>query len=121
MALSPALRRRLADNAPALGCAPLGNLFRALDEAQAEGVVREAWAAGVRYFDTAPHYGHGLSEHRLGNVLRTLPRDDFVLSTKVGRILTPDPAAPRSAFSYVDALPFVQHYDYTGAGFLRLI
>jgi D-threo-aldose 1-dehydrogenase len=121
MALSPALRRRLADNAPALGCAPLGNLFRALDEAEADGVVREAWTAGVRYFDTAPHYGHGLSEHRLGSVLRTLPRDGFVLSTKVGRILTPDPAAPRSAFSYVDALPFVQHYDYTGKGFLRSV
>ena len=119
MSLDARLRARLAANAPALGCAPLGNLFRALDDAQADAVVRRAWDAGVRYFDTAPHYGHGLSEHRLGRVLRTLPRDDFVLSTKVGRILTADPNAPRSAFGYVDALPFVQHYDYTGEGVRR--
>src|SRR5256885_16361623 len=115
MALTAALRERLAVNAPALGGAPLGNLFRALDESQAEADVREAWTAGVRYFDTAPHYGHGLSEHRIGRVLRTVPRETFVLSTKVGRILTPDAAAPRSAFAFVDALPFVQHYDYTAA------
>ena len=121
MALSAALRARLAANAPALGCAPLGNLYRPLDDAQAEQVVREAWRVGVRYFDTAPHYGHGLSEHRVGRVLRALPRDDFILSTKVGRVLTADPHAPRSAFGYIDVLPFRQHYDYTGAGVVRSI
>jgi D-threo-aldose 1-dehydrogenase len=119
VSLDARLRARLAANRPALGCAPLGNLFRSLEEPQAEAVVRRAWQDGVRYFDTAPHYGHGLSEHRLGRILRALPRDDFVLSTKVGRLLTADVDAPRSAFSYVDALPFVQHYDYTGDGIRR--
>ena len=119
MSLGAPLRARLAAATPALGCAPLGNLFRSVDESQADAVVRRAWQEGVRYFDTAPHYGHGLSEHRLGRVLRTLPRDDFVLSTKVGRILTADANAPRSAFGYVEALPFVQHYDYTGDGVRR--
>ena len=119
MSLDARLRARLTTSTPALGCAPLGNLFRGLEEPQAEAVVRRAWQDGVRYFDTAPHYGHGLSEHRLGRLLRTLPRDEFVLSTKVGRILTADAGAPRSAFGYVDTLPFVQRYDYTADGVRR--
>ena len=109
----------LAANAPALGGAPLGNLFAALDEAAADAVMHAALDAGVSYFDTAPHYGHGLSEQRMGRVLRTLARERFVLSTKVGRLLTADPGAPRTQHGYVDALPFVQHYDYTGDGVRR--
>jgi D-threo-aldose 1-dehydrogenase len=113
------VRARLASNAPALGGAPLGNLFAALDEAAAERVVHAALAAGVTYFDTAPHYGHGLSEHRMGRVLRSVPRERFVLSTKVGRLLAPDATAPRDQHGYVDALPFVQRYDYTADGVRR--
>jgi D-threo-aldose 1-dehydrogenase len=76
------------------GGAPLGNLYAAIAEDEALAAVGRAWDAGIRHFDTAPHYGHGLSEHRLGEILRRRRRDDFVLSTKVGRLLTPAPQAP---------------------------
>ncbi len=72
-----------------LGCAQLGNLYRALPDADARATVDAAWDAGVRYFDTAPHYGLGLSERRLGEALAGRPRGSFVLSTKVGRLLEP--------------------------------
>ena len=69
------------------GAAPLGNLYAALSEEEAHATVQAAHHAGIRYFDTAPLYGHGWSEHRLGEALRAVPRADYVLSTKVGRIL----------------------------------
>jgi D-threo-aldose 1-dehydrogenase len=72
-----------------LGCAQLGNLFREVSDADARATVEQAWDLGVRYFDTAPHYGLGLSERRLGAVLADRPRDEYVLSTKVGRLLEP--------------------------------
>ena len=71
------------------GGAPLGNLDGAISDQEAEAAVRAAWDAGLRYFDTAPHYGLGLSERRLGSVLRSYPRGEFVVSTKVGRRLEP--------------------------------
>ncbi len=77
------------------------------------------WTQAVCYFDTAPHYGNGLSEHRFGNALRAVPRDRFLLSTKVGRLLSADARAARDQHGYVDTLPFVQHYDYTRDGALR--
>jgi D-threo-aldose 1-dehydrogenase len=70
-----------------LGSAPLGGLFAPVSDADAEATVERAWALGIRYFDTAPLYGYGLAEQRLGHFLRTKPRDSFVLSTKVGRLL----------------------------------
>ncbi|MGK5739335.1 aldo/keto reductase [Micromonospora sp. URMC 103] len=75
-----------------LGCAQLGNLYTALSDAQAADTVAAAWESGVRYFDTAPHYGLGLSERRLGEALRARPRGSYTVSTKVGRLLVPDPA-----------------------------
>jgi D-threo-aldose 1-dehydrogenase len=102
-----------------LGGAPLGNLFAPVPDSQARSLLDAAWASGCRSFDTAPHYGHGLSERRLGDALRERARDDFVLSTKVGRLLRADPAAPRSAHGYVDVLPFVQQWDYSAAGTRR--
>src|ERR1019366_7931082 len=72
-----------------LGCAQLGNLYRAITDEQARATVDAAWERGIRYFDTAPHYGLGLSERRLGAALAGRPRSDFVLSTKVGRRLEP--------------------------------
>jgi len=69
------------------GGASVGNLQRAISDDQANAAIQRAWSGGVRYFDTAPHYGLGLSERRLGRALRDLPRDEFVLSTKVGRLL----------------------------------
>jgi D-threo-aldose 1-dehydrogenase len=72
-----------------LGCAQLGNLYRALDDEQAHATVDAAWRRGIRYFDTAPHYGLGLSERRLGAALAGRPRDEYTISTKVGRLLEP--------------------------------
>ncbi|MCU7820234.1 aldo/keto reductase [Kitasatospora sp. DSM 101779] len=73
----------------AFGAAAIGNLFTPVTDAEAEEAVAAAWEAGVRYFDTAPHYGLGLSERRLGDALHGLPRDEYVISTKVGRLLEP--------------------------------
>ncbi|SER22933.1 aldo/keto reductase [Lentzea albida] len=72
-----------------LGGSALGNLYRAVSEVDARATVDAAWLAGVRYFDTAPHYGLGLSERRLGAALADRPRSEFVVSTKVGRLLEP--------------------------------
>lgn len=72
-----------------LGGSALGNLYRAVSEVDARATVDAAWRAGVRYFDTAPHYGLGLSERRLGAALADRPRSEFVVSTKVGRLLEP--------------------------------
>jgi D-threo-aldose 1-dehydrogenase len=74
------------------GGAAVGNLYRAVDDEAAQQLLDAAWDGGIRYYDTAPHYGLGLSERRLGEMLRRRPRDEFVLSTKVGRLLIPDPA-----------------------------
>lgn len=72
-----------------LGTAPLGGLYEAVHEETAHAVVERAWKLGIRMFDTAPHYGCGLAEQRLGEALGDRPRDEFVLSTKVGRLLRP--------------------------------
>ena len=74
------------------GAASIGNLYVAIDDEVAASTLRAAWEAGLRYFDTAPHYGLGLSERRLGAALADLPRDEFVVSTKVGRLLIPNPS-----------------------------
>jgi D-threo-aldose 1-dehydrogenase len=103
------------------GGAPLGNLFEPLAEDAATELVRHAYMRGVRYFDTAPHYGNGLSEHRLGTALRDVPRDSYTLSTKVGRLLIADPAAPRMQNGYADVLPFTQRWDYSYDATLRSI
>jgi D-threo-aldose 1-dehydrogenase len=90
-----------------LGTAPLAGLYAPLDEETAHAVVERAWELGMRRFDTAPYYGSGLAERRLGAVLSTKPRDQFVLSTKVGRLLRPEAAGWDGAyfdFSYEAAL-----------------
>ena len=74
-----------------LGVAQFGNLFRATTDEDSAAAVDAAWNAGIRYFDTAPHYGVGLSERRLGAALAGRPREEYVVSTKVGRLLTPSP------------------------------
>jgi D-threo-aldose 1-dehydrogenase len=102
------------------GGAPLGNMFGVIDEPTAEGALVAAWESGVRYFDTAPHYGSGLSEHRFGNVLRRYPREEFVLSTKVGRLLRADRNAPENP-PFVSALRFRGEYDYSYDGAMRSI
>ncbi|GGF44555.1 oxidoreductase [Aliidongia dinghuensis] len=104
-----------------LGGAPLGNLFRTVAEAEAQALVAHAWRDGCRTFDTAPHYGNGLSEHRMGTALRPVPRDELVLSSKVGRLLEPDATAPAEQNSYVAVLPFRQRWDYSAAGVRRSV
>jgi len=116
--LTASLRARLAES-PGFGGAPLGNLYRAIPDDSAIALVRHAFAAGARYFDTAPHYGHGRSEQRLGEGLRGFSRDEYFLSTKVGRLLEPSADAPRDQHGYVDTLPFVRRYDYTASGVRR--
>jgi D-threo-aldose 1-dehydrogenase len=75
------------------GGAAIGNLFTEVSEADARAAVDAAWDGGIRTFDTAPHYGLGLSERRLGAALRDRPREQYVISTKVGRLLEPGPAS----------------------------
>lgn len=119
MPLEAKLRSVLESSGVALGGAPLGNLYRALADADAVALVRHAWERGIRYFDTAPHYGNGLSERRFGAVLPEFPRASYLLSTKVGRLLTPEAGAPSAQHGYVDVPPYVQSYDYSRDGVLR--
>lgn len=101
-----------------LGCGPIGGLFGRVDEAVASATVAAALDAGISYFDTAPLYGHGLSEHRLGTGLRPA-RNRAVISTKVGRLLRPaGPGGPVSGM-FREALPFDVVYDYSRDGILR--
>ena len=111
--------RRLAETSLGFGGAPLGNLFSAMSDGAAVALIRHAYAMGTRYFDTAPHYGNGRSEQRLGAGLEHVSRSSYLLSTKVGRILDAQADAPRDQYGYVDTAPYVQRYDYTGEGFLR--
>ncbi|MEQ8659861.1 MAG: aldo/keto reductase, partial [Gammaproteobacteria bacterium] len=101
------------------GTAPVGNIFREIDEATSDAMFRRAWDAGVRYFDTAPMYGHGLSELRTGHSLRWRPRDEFVLSSKVGRILEPAPREKIHFAPWVNAAPFNARFDYSYDGVMR--
>jgi D-threo-aldose 1-dehydrogenase len=106
------------------GGAPVGNLFRSITDHEAEGAISAAWEAGVRYFDTAPHYGLGLSERRLGSSLVGRPRQDFVISTKVGRLLSPNPRPTGSdmaagGFEVPDDL--IRSLDYSSDGVRRSI
>ena len=89
--MAPAAPDRLGLGRLGYGAAAVGNLYRAVDDESARLLLDAAWDAGIRYYDTSPHYGLGLSERRLGEMLRSRPRAEFVVSTKVGRLLVPDP------------------------------
>jgi D-threo-aldose 1-dehydrogenase len=104
-----------------LGCASLGNLYTAVSDSVAAATVAAAWECGVRYFDTAPHYGLGLSERRLGAALRGLPRDAYEVSTKVGRLLvpTPDRAGERDPDLFVVPATHRRVWDFSAEGMLR--
>lgn len=104
-----------------LGCAPLGNLFQAISDEQARALVDQALADGCRTFDTAPHYGNGRSEHRLGRALGPLNPVHQVVSSKVGRLLVADRDAPKDQNAYVNVLPFRQRWDYSAAGVRRSV
>lgn len=102
-----------------LGCAQLGGLYEPMAERDAHALVDAAWDLGIRYFDTAPYYGFTLSEHRLGAALRDRPRDAYVISTKVGRLMWPDPSVAPGECGWATPLPFRPHYDYTYDGVMR--
>lgn len=101
------------------GGAPIGNLFRPIPEAVAVDTVRTAYDLGLRYFDTAPLYGRGISERRIGVALRDRPRDSFRLSTKVGRLLRPVERRPGEDDAYKSLPPVEVEYDYSEDGALR--
>jgi D-threo-aldose 1-dehydrogenase len=103
-----------------LGGTGLGDMYHATSDAAAHATVDAAWDAGIRYFDTAPHYGAGLSEHRFGQALRRRPRDGYTLSTKVGRLLVPHHPGEIQA-PFVGALPFKRVLDYTADGVRRAV
>jgi D-threo-aldose 1-dehydrogenase len=103
------------------GSAPLGNLFREVSDDAAADAVEAAWDGGIRYFDTAPHYGVGLAERRLGAALATHPRDEYVVSTKVGRVLVPSPETADQQDDNLFAVPAAQRreWDFSRDGVLR--
>ncbi|MFM7026278.1 MAG: aldo/keto reductase [Limnohabitans sp.] len=104
-----------------LGGAALGNLYQPVTDAQVRTLLDAAWDDGCRCFDTAPHYGHGLSERRMGDALRQHPRAAFSLSSKTGRLLTPEGHAAADQHGYVQTLPFVQHWDFSASGMRRSV
>lgn len=104
----------------AFGVAPVANLGHEVAEEEAATALEAAWSAGVRYFDTAPHYGLGLGERRLGAFLATKPRDEFVLSTKVGRVLVDNPLGVQQDDEGFDVRsPLVRRLDYSADGVRR--
>jgi D-threo-aldose 1-dehydrogenase len=96
-----------------LGTAPLGGLYEAVDDETAHAVVERAWRLGIRFFDTAPYYGSGNAERRLGSALRERPREEFVVSTKVGRLLRPGESA------WHGAPPLEAYFDFSHEAALR--
>ncbi len=115
----PLGRTKLRVTGLGFGGAPLGNLFSELAETDATDAVTTAHRAGINFFDTAPLYGHGLSEHRIGAALRLVPRDRYVLATKIGRLLRPQPEADGGL--YRNILPFATAYDYSYDGVMRSV
>jgi D-threo-aldose 1-dehydrogenase len=102
------------------GTAPLGNLYRAVSEPQAQAALAAGWTAGIRYYDTAPLYGLGLAETRLNHFLRGKPRDSYVVSTKVGRLLRVCKPDERTGIGkFFDTPSRREVYDYTHDGILR--
>ncbi|MCQ9388187.1 aldo/keto reductase [Brevibacterium sp. 50QC2O2] len=114
---------RLADlHTLGFGGAPIGNLYKQITDDEAQAAVSAAWDAGIRYFDTAPHYGLGLSEKRTGAVLADKPRDEYILSTKVGRLIRPA-EHPKEFDDEGFAVPgdMARVRDYSPAGIERSI
>jgi D-threo-aldose 1-dehydrogenase len=115
-------RRELAFTELGFGTAPLGNLYRAIDEDTAQATLEAAWEAGCRYFDTAPLYGLGLSETRLNHFFRSRARDGYVLSTKVGRLLRRSSPESRTGIGKFFETPSRQEvYDYSYDGVMRSV
>jgi D-threo-aldose 1-dehydrogenase len=120
------IRDKLISGPLGLGAAPLGNMFRDIPEEEAASTVEAAWRQGIRYFDTAPFYGAGLSEIRLGQALAKHKRNDYVLSSKVGRLILDEVETGKRDFGGKAGLfefgrPNRVIYDYSADGTLRSI
>jgi D-threo-aldose 1-dehydrogenase len=103
------------------GGGPLGGLFAPLDDDTAAAALAAAWDCGIRYFDTSPHYGIGVSERRIGELLRRKPRAEFTLSTKVGRLLIPQDPAGRTDESFQVPATHRRVWDFSREGVLRSV
>jgi D-threo-aldose 1-dehydrogenase len=116
-----ATRRGLPLTELGLGAAQFGNLYRETTDEQAASAVVAAWDAGIRYFDTAPHYGLGLSEQRLGPLLAGYPRSDYIVSSKVGRLLvdSPELAGRQDDQGFVVPAARRRVWDFSRDGILR--
>jgi len=101
------------------GGAQIGNLYRETSDEEASAAVSAAWQAGIRYFDTAPHYGLGLSERRLGAALRAHPREEYVVSTKVGRVLDPSLEDAPDSEGFAVRTRLRRRWDFSRDGVLR--
>jgi D-threo-aldose 1-dehydrogenase len=115
------LAKKLDVTALGLGTAPLGGLFAPVSDADAEATIEEAWSLGVRFFDTAPLYGFGLAERRLGSFLRRQKRDTFVISTKVGRLLRSAAGAPADDPHYKGTPGVRPVFDFSHDGVMRSV
>ena len=115
----PLGRSGVSVTALGFGGGPLGNLRRPISDEAAADTVEAAWEAGIRYFDVAPLYGHGRSERRLGRGLAEKPRAEFVLSTKVGRLLRPPASPDFERHGFIDTPDVEIVYDYSRDGALR--
>lgn len=109
-----------------VGTAPMGDLFELLDEKTCIATIEQAYQSGVRVFDTSPHYGNGLSEARVGAGLRHVPRDEVIVSTKIGRVMDPfgkPPERNKDAFSpgFAGGFPHAPHFDYSYDGTMRSV
>lgn len=117
----PIGKTQLAVSELGFGAASLGNLYKAVSNDEAQSTLNTAIKSGINLFDTAPRYGLGLSERRVGDALRELNSSDYVISTKVGRILTPDKKVnvKELRYGFDTPMPFDAHYDYTYDGIMR--
>ena len=113
-------RTRLTVTRLGLGTAPLAGLYRPVDEPDALKAIERTWDERIRFFDTAPLYGHGLAEQRLGKVLRDRPRHEFTLATKVGRLLRAD-VPPEPGQSFRGTPPVNPTFDFSYDGVMRSI
>ena len=114
-------RTRLQVTTLGLGTATMGGSRIPITQAEGQAIVAAAWDAGVRYVDTAPFYGVGAAEHRVGDALRDKDRDAWVLSTKVGRLLRPKTDTAPSPDGRLSPMPFKVVYDYTYDGIMRSV
>ncbi len=109
------------ENKAGMGGVALGNAFNVNPDIECLATMEAAWEAGIRYFDTSPWYGLGISERRMGLFLKDKPREEFTISTKIGRVLTPEDDFRLARGSWKGKLNFSYHYDYSATGVRKSI